>query len=304
MRSRLLKFVLMAGLMLAILGMAPHSTLAAAAATAVDPAPALGQKLTESAPKMAKPAPTQPPMMQPAAAESSLQQQAAAQSNPMKPSLMKPVSVPTATPTAAPTAAPTVKAAPAAVAKPAETGYPEALARSLMGECLASNNPIKQTIAQDPAVLKNIAAPKLALTRTIVEQAVTRLDREAKNAEVKLAEQVQGRQNDLQALIKDPARFDKELAELDTAISSNQVPSDQLPELKRLQTDLKALRANPNSLAKKVKESQEQALRQLRDQQKRQEQQIRLCATAVDQLQARYSVAQVTDWYASLLKSK
>jgi hypothetical protein len=223
----------------------------------------------------------------------------------MKPggsSMMKPAPTP---PSPASTMQPVSAqpAAPAVAATPAATGYPEALARSLMGECLASNNPIKQTLAQDPAVLKKIAPPKLALTRTIVEQAVTRLDREAKNAETRLAEQVKGRETELQALLKDPTRFDQELAELTTAIGSGQVPSEQLPELKRLQADLTALRAKPSSLPKKVKESQEQALRQLREQQQRQEQQIRLCASAVDQLQARYSVAEVTNWYASLFKA-
>ncbi|GAP96423.1 hypothetical protein NIES2104_29600 [Leptolyngbya sp. NIES-2104] len=105
-------------------------------------------------------------------------------------------------------------------------------------------------------------------TRQVSDQELERIDREAKDAESQLDVQVQQRQQQITAALRDPnqaKQLDDQLKQIDAAIASGQLKGDQLEQARRAQKELQALKANPNSVADRAKEFRNQQLTGLRE---------------------------------------
>jgi septal ring factor EnvC (AmiA/AmiB activator) len=104
------------------------------------------------------------------------------------------------------------------------------------------------------------------------EDQVQEIDKQAKEAEGKLAAQVQQSQDQLSALLNNkPAldqqlkQLDEQLKQIDAAIASGQVKPDQLPEIQKRKKELEEVKANPSKLGDKVKEARDQTLTKIRE---------------------------------------
>jgi hypothetical protein len=107
-------------------------------------------------------------------------------------------------------------------------------------------------------------------TRQVSDQALERIDREAKDAENQLNTQVQQRQDQITAALRDPnqsKQLDDQLKQIDAAIASGQLKGDQLTQAQRAQKELQALKANPNSVADRAKEFRNTQLTSIRERQ-------------------------------------
>ncbi|MER3433418.1 MAG: hypothetical protein C4288_08300 [Leptolyngbya sp. ERB_1_1] len=115
-------------------------------------------------------------------------------------------------------------------------------------------------------------------TRQVSDQALERIDRESRDAESQLNAQVQQRQDQISAALRDPnqaRQLDDQLKQIDAAIASGQLKGDQLVQAQRAQKELQALKANPNSVADRAKEFRNQQLTGLRDRRQQAESQAR-----------------------------
>jgi ABC-type multidrug transport system fused ATPase/permease subunit len=106
-------------------------------------------------------------------------------------------------------------------------------------------------------------------TSQVAAQARQQIDEQAKNAESQVEQQVQQRQADLSALVKDSKRFDEQMQQMNTAIANKQVPEAQLQQFQQLQKDLQEIKDNPSVLPKKAEESRNQLLNRIRDDKKK-----------------------------------
>lgn len=111
-------------------------------------------------------------------------------------------------------------------------------------------------------------------TSQVAEQARSQIDEQAKNAEGQVEQQVQQRQAELSALVKDSKRFDEQLKQMTEAINNKQVPEDQLPQFQQLQKDLQEIKKNPAALQSKAQESKDQLLNRIRDDKKKAEDKV------------------------------
>lgn len=115
-------------------------------------------------------------------------------------------------------------------------------------------------------------------TRQVSDQALERIDRESKDAETQLNAQVQQRQDQISAALRDPnqaKQLDEQLKQIDAAIASGQLKGDQLTQAQRAQKELQALKANPGSVADRAKDFRNQQLTQLRERRQQAENQAR-----------------------------
>lgn len=115
-------------------------------------------------------------------------------------------------------------------------------------------------------------------TRQLSDQALERIDQQAKTTESQLNAQVQQRQDQISAALRDPnqaRQLETELKKIDDAIASGQLKGDQLEQARRAQKELQALRANPNSVADRAKEFRNAELTKLREERARAEGQAR-----------------------------
>jgi hypothetical protein len=115
----------------------------------------------------------------------------------------------------------------------------------------------------------------LVNTQQVAEQQILQIGEQAKEAEGRVDQQVQQRQEELSDLVKDNQRFEQQLQQLQQAIDSKQVPPAQLPQLEQLQKDLKDIKANPSALQNKAQESRNQLLNQIRSEKEKQEGRVR-----------------------------
>jgi ABC-type multidrug transport system fused ATPase/permease subunit len=111
-------------------------------------------------------------------------------------------------------------------------------------------------------------------TSQVAQQAREQIEKQAKDAEGQVEQQVQQRQAELTNLVKDTKQFDEQLKQMSEAIANNQVPEAQLPQLKQLEKDLKEIKANPAALQNKAKESRDQLLNRIRDEKQKAEKQV------------------------------
>ena len=105
-------------------------------------------------------------------------------------------------------------------------------------------------------------------TRQVSDQALERIDQQTKDQENQLNAQVQQRQDQITAALRDPnqaKQLDDQLKQIDAAIASGQLKGDQLTQAKRAQTELQALKANPNSVADRAKEFRNTQLTKIRE---------------------------------------
>jgi ABC-type multidrug transport system fused ATPase/permease subunit len=110
-----------------------------------------------------------------------------------------------------------------------------------------------------------------------LDLARTQIKEQADKAEGQVEQQVQQRQAELTNLVKDTKQFDEQLKQMGEAIANsgnNQMPPEQLAQLKQLEKDLKEIKANPTALQNKAKESREQLLNRIRDEKQKAEQQV------------------------------
>jgi hypothetical protein len=112
-------------------------------------------------------------------------------------------------------------------------------------------------------------------TANAADDAVKAMNLKADGAKDQLARQVEQQKVGYGQLVKDPAKIDEKIKEIDEALATNRIPPEDLPQAQQAQKDLKELKANPGSLDAKIKEASDKALIQIRDKQQKQEQQIR-----------------------------
>jgi hypothetical protein len=115
-------------------------------------------------------------------------------------------------------------------------------------------------------------------TRQVSDQALEQIDQRAKTAESQLNAQVQQRQDQISAALRDPnqsKQLDDQLRQIDAAIASGQLKGDQLAQAQRAQKELQALKANPNSVADRAKEFRNSQLTTIREQRTQAERQAR-----------------------------
>jgi ABC-type multidrug transport system fused ATPase/permease subunit len=122
-----------------------------------------------------------------------------------------------------------------------------------------------------------LAPVHLSNTSKVADLARTQIKEQADKAEGQVEQQVQQRQAELTNLVKDTKQFDEQLKQMGEAIANsgnNQMPPEQLAQLKQLEKDLKEIKANPTALQNKAKESREQLLNRIRDEKQKAEQQV------------------------------
>jgi hypothetical protein len=112
-------------------------------------------------------------------------------------------------------------------------------------------------------------------TKNVADAAMKSVVDEATKAESTVDSQVQERQAQLAELIKDKAKFDQQLQQLNAAVNSPDLPKEEKPKLEKLQKDLQAIQADPTQLPKKAQESKDEALNQIRSQKQKKEGEIR-----------------------------
>ena len=106
------------------------------------------------------------------------------------------------------------------------------------------------------------------------EDQVQDIDKQAKEAEAKLAAQVQQSQDQLNTLLTNkPAldqqlkQLDEQLKQIDEAIAQGRVKSEQLPEVQKRKKEMEQIKADPSKLGDKVKEARDQTLTKIREEQ-------------------------------------
>ena len=105
-------------------------------------------------------------------------------------------------------------------------------------------------------------------TRQVSDQALERIDQQAKDAENQLNTQVQQRQEQITTALRDPnqaRQLDEQLKQIDAAVASGQLKGDQLAQAQRAQKELQALKADPNSVAKRAQEFRNTQLTKIRE---------------------------------------
>ncbi|MBE9011187.1 hypothetical protein IQ250_13310 [Pseudanabaenaceae cyanobacterium LEGE 13415] len=115
-------------------------------------------------------------------------------------------------------------------------------------------------------------------TRQLSDQALERIDQQAKTTETRLNAEVQQREAQISAALRDPnqaKQLDAQLQQIDAAIASGQLKGDQLEQARRAQKELQALKANPNSVADRAKEFRNAELTKIREERTRAEGQAR-----------------------------
>ncbi|MBW4444106.1 MAG: HpsJ family protein [Plectolyngbya sp. WJT66-NPBG17] len=115
-------------------------------------------------------------------------------------------------------------------------------------------------------------------TRQVSDQALERIDQQTRDAESQLNAQVQQRQDQISAALRDPnqaKQLDDQLKQIDAAIASGQLKGDQLTQAQRAQKELQALKANPNSVADRAKEFRNTQLTKIREDRTKAESQAR-----------------------------
>ncbi|HTL87922.1 MAG TPA: HpsJ family protein [Leptolyngbya sp.] len=115
-------------------------------------------------------------------------------------------------------------------------------------------------------------------TRQVSDQALERIDQQAKDAENQLNIQVQQREQQITAALRDPnqaKQLDDQLKQIDAAIAAGQLKGDQLVQAQRAQKELQALKANPNSIGDRAKEFRNTQLTTIRENRANAEKQAR-----------------------------
>jgi ABC-type multidrug transport system fused ATPase/permease subunit len=122
-----------------------------------------------------------------------------------------------------------------------------------------------------------LAPLHLSNTSKVADLARAQIKEQAEKAEGQVEQQVQQRQAELTNLVKDTKQFDEQLKQMGEAIANsgtNQMPPEQLAQLKQLEKDLKEIKSNPAALQNKAKESRDQLLNRIRDEKQKAEQQV------------------------------
>jgi hypothetical protein len=126
-----------------------------------------------------------------------------------------------------------------------------------------------------------LAPVHLNNTSQVAQLAHAEIDKQVKDAEGQMEQQIQQRQNDLSNFVKDPKKVDEQLKLMDErlnamkqAVESKQASEDEFKQLQKMNEELKAIKADPSALANKAKESRDQALNEIRSRKLKAEQQI------------------------------
>lgn len=115
-------------------------------------------------------------------------------------------------------------------------------------------------------------------TRQLSDQALERIDQQSRTTEGQLNAQVQQRQDQISAALRDPnqsKQLDDQLRQIDAAIASGQLKGDQLEQARSAQKELQALKTNPNSVADRAKEFRNTQLTKIREERTKAEGQAR-----------------------------
>ncbi|MBW4422472.1 MAG: HpsJ family protein [Myxacorys californica WJT36-NPBG1] len=105
-------------------------------------------------------------------------------------------------------------------------------------------------------------------TRQVSDQALKRIAEESTGAENQLDTQVQQRQGQIQAALKDPAQIkqlDDRIKQINDAISSGQLKGDQQAQAQQALKELQALKTDPNAIEGRAKDFRNQKLIEIRD---------------------------------------
>lgn len=133
-------------------------------------------------------------------------------------------------------------------------------------------------------------------TRQVSDKELAQIDKQAKDLESQLNAQVQQQQEQFTALLRDPnqsKQLDDRLKQVEAAISSGQLQGEQLANAQRIQKEIQALKANPNSVADRAKEYRNAQLTKIREDR----------ATAESQARSKFWRAGVQTGISSLLLS-
>lgn len=117
-------------------------------------------------------------------------------------------------------------------------------------------------------------------TNKMLATAVDRLAKQTQQQEQQLAGQVQQRLGQLQEQVKDKAKLEAELKQIDEIVKTGQlngqkIEAAQLEFIKKSQKDLQKLKDDPNHLQTMAKEASDQELQKVRENQKKMEEQAR-----------------------------
>jgi hypothetical protein len=117
-------------------------------------------------------------------------------------------------------------------------------------------------------------------TNKVANTAIERIGKETKQKEDAVAAQVQQRLIQLQEQVKDKAKLDNELKQINDVVASGQVNGQkldpaQLEQLKKSQKDLQKLKDDPNYLQTMAKEASDQELQKIREVKQKIEEQAR-----------------------------
>jgi hypothetical protein len=121
-------------------------------------------------------------------------------------------------------------------------------------------------------------------TNKVANAAIERVGKETKQQEDAVAAQVQQRLIQLQEQVKDKAKLEGELKQINEVVATGQVNGQkldpaQLEQLKKSQKDLQKLKDDPNYLQTMAKEASDQELQKIRERKQKVEEQARAEAT-------------------------
>jgi DNA repair exonuclease SbcCD ATPase subunit len=191
--------------------------------------------------------------------------------------------------------------------------YPDVVLAELLRDCLDDTKSLTLIVPLDrnnSISIRSATDRKIAALDKRFKESKDTLEQEAQNAYKQVEVAVKDRQAQLEALVREPEKFNQQLQKVKEAIAQKTTPDAQLASLKILLKDLEDIQRDPKVVKLKAQESRNRAFQEIRDSQKSSLQQIdqnynqskqrlTICTCKIEALQAKYPVQ---DFYKQMMK--
>jgi hypothetical protein len=191
--------------------------------------------------------------------------------------------------------------------------YPDVVLAELLSNCLDDTKSLTLIVPLDrnnSISIRSATDRKIAALDKRFKESKDTLEQEAQNANKQVEVEVKDRQLQLEALVREPEKFNQQLQKVKEAIARKTTPDAQLASLKILLKDLEDIQRDPKVVKLKAQESRDRAFQEIRDSQKsslqqldqnhtKSKQRLMVCTCKIEALQAKYPVQ---DFYKQMMK--
>jgi DNA repair exonuclease SbcCD ATPase subunit len=191
--------------------------------------------------------------------------------------------------------------------------YPDVVLAELLSNCLDDTKSLTLIVPLDrnnSISIRSATDKRIANLDKRLRESKDTLEQEAQTAYRQVEVEVKDRQAQLEALVREPEKFNQQMQKVKEAIAQKKTPDGQLASLKTLLKDLEDIQRDPKVVKVKAQESRDRAFQEIRDSQKaslqqldqnhtKSKQRLTLCTCKIEALQAKYPVQ---DFYKQMMK--